>query len=349
MSLKLIESFDGQRTYVDLKWQSRTSHAGSYVSAPTGQSGTWFQQPGNGTCLKWSDLNYSGDTLIVGWLVELPSVSPGSNNQAVGMFSEWDGSTQTHHAYIDFDAAGRPQLKRGQEGTVIATGSIPFPFGSGCRYLEMKAKIDNSAGLFILKIDEVEYMNVTGLDTQNGGTARCNQFMPMGQRAGGNAWAAKIRDVYICGSDGSVNNDFLGVVKTGVKTVTGAGASAQFTPSAGSNFQNVDDGTTVDGDTTYNSSTTVNHIDSFALSSSGLSAGTIKGTQSTIIARKDNVDPRAVAALIRSGGTNFPQTTQQLGPVFQVFREIQETDPNTSAAWTQANLDAMELGYKLIS
>jgi hypothetical protein len=347
MSLKFIDSGDGQRTYDSSKW-NRSTGSPSWVSAPSGQSGTWFQLSNNGQRSRY-DISYTGDTLIVGFRVELPSSLTGSTPLAI--FGEHNGTTITQHIYIDINgSSGFRIFQSASNGSLITSGGTAPSFGSGCRYFEIKVKVHDSSGTVEIREDEVTLWSVSGLDTRNGGSGYCNLFSVLSATASNVSTNWKFRDVYICGSDGSVNNDFLGVFKSGVKTVTGAGNSAQFTPSAGSNYQNVDDGTTVDNDSTYNSSSNAGDVDTFALSSSGLSSGAvIRGTQTSVVVRKDDADPRTAATVIRRSGTNYAQASLSLGSSYVLNREIQETDPSTSAAWTQSGMDAMELGYKVVS
>ena len=354
MTLKLIDSGDGQRTYDSSKWNGGTGSV-TWVSAPSGQSGTWFQLPsGGGSTGRRIDLiSYTGDTLVAGYRVELPASI--ASTLPLARFGELTTGTHTGHVTIAVKSDGMIEVRRGlnyDTGTIIGTSTTPIPFGTGVRYLEFKVKVHDSTGTVEVKCDEVSLYTLTGADTQNGGTSKCNCFtvLGLGQGAAFVQTQWKFRDVYVCGTDGSVNNNFLGVFKTGVKTVSGAGNSAQFTPSAGSNFQNVDDGTTVDNDTTYNSSSTVGHIDTFAMTSSGLASNAvIRGTQTQVVMRKDDVDPRSGATVLRSGSTNFAQTAVSLGTSYILDRVIQEVDPNTTNAWTQSNLDAVEVGYKVDS
>lgn len=354
MTLKLIDSGDGQRTYDSVKFGGGSGGV-TWVSAPSGQTGTWLQFVGgsqNGR--RWQDTSYTNDTLIAGFRAEIPSSNPAVAN-FLARFGEWDGGTFISHVIFMFNTSGLIEVRRNNDaGTLIGTSTKRIPWGSGVRMFEFKVKVDNSAGTAEMRIDEEVFIALSSVDTNNGGTAKCNTFNALGTGQGAAFGQAlwKHRDIYVCGTDGSVNNDFLGVCKAAVKLVNAAGASAQFTPSAGSNHQNVDDGTTVDDDTTYNESDVVDEIDSFGLTSSGMPAGaSIKGTQTTLIAKKTDADPRTIASLIRSGGTNYPQTTQALGTTYQGFREIQENDPDTAAPWTQPDLDdsSTELGYKLIS
>jgi hypothetical protein len=345
MTLKLIDSGDGQRTYDATKWSGNTGSP-TWNSAPSGQSGTWFTLSNSGQ-RRWQDVSLSGDTLILGFRVELPSSLSGETPLAI--FGEWDGSANTQHLYIGILSTGF-QLRQGASnaGTIGGVQGTPLAFGSGCRYIEVKVKVHDSAGTVEIRQDEVVLLSVSGIDTRQGDTGICNSISILSATASNTSTNWKFRDVYICDTAGSVNNNFLGVFKTGVKTVSGAGNSAQFTPSAGSNFQNVDDGATVDNDTTYNFSSNVGDTDTFALTSSGLaSSAVIRGTQTSVIMRKDDIDPRSGATVIRSGGTSYPQTSLSLGTSYVQNQLIQELDPDTSVTWIQSGLDAIELGYKV--
>ena len=347
MTLKLIDSGDGQQTYDSSKWAGG-SGTRSWVSAPSGQSGTWFQLS-NGPQRRFQDVSYTGDTPILGFRTELPSSGP--TNSPLAIFGYWNGSANVQHLYIDITPTGFRLLDGASNGSVLTTGGTPFTYGSGVRYIEIKVKVHSSTGTVEIREDEVVLWSATGVDTQQGATAIANSCSILSATASNVTTNWKFRDVYICGTDGSANNNFLGVFKTGVKTVSGAGNSAQFTANgAATPRECVDDGTTVDNDTTYASSATAGQQDTHALTSSGLTSGAvIRGTQTNIVMRKDDVDPRSGAAVIRSGSTDYPQTTLSLGTSYVLDRLIQEVDPNTSSAWLQTNLDAAELGYKVIS
>jgi hypothetical protein len=58
---------------------------------------------------------------------------------------------------------------------------------------------------------------------------------------------------------------------------------------------------------------------------------------------------RQIAEVCRSGGTNYVGTTQTLGSSYLMYRQIHETDPATSAAWTQTGLNSAEFGVKVVA
>lgn len=131
---------------------------------------------------------------------------------------------------------------------------------------------------------------------------------------------------------------------------TGAGASTQWTPSAGSNWQNVDDGVVPDDDTTYNASATLNQRDMFACGGAARSTADIRLWVGARVRRTDTTgaDP-GIKLSVRSGATNgdsiefiLPDDTD-----WHTLWYYWDLDPSTAANWTEANAEAAEIGYIL--
>jgi len=154
-------------------------------------------------------------------------------------------------------------------------------------------------------------------------------------------------DIYFQNQSGSVNNDFLGDSRIITLKPNGAGASTQWTPSANSNYQNVDD-TTSDGDSTYNYSGTVGQIDTFAMEDiSG--SGTIKGIAINLVARKDDASARQVSPITRVGSTNYEGSAHTMAATYVMYQSIRETNPATASAWLVSEVNAAEIGYKMVA
>jgi hypothetical protein len=125
----------------------------------------------------------------------------------------------------------------------------------------------------------------------------------------------------------------------------GAGNYAQWdtTASAG-NYAAVDEIPYSASD--YNSSSTLNEIDSFDMTTlSGLSD--IFGVQVNIVCKKTDAGYRRISEFCRSNSTDYVGTEFPVGDDDAIFSTVRAVDPNTSAAWTQANLNNAEFGYKL--
>jgi hypothetical protein len=127
---------------------------------------------------------------------------------------------------------------------------------------------------------------------------------------------------------------------------SGAGAETQWTPSAGSNYQNVDENPE-NGDTDYNKSNTVGQVDTYAMANLVSVAGLIYGVQYLEYARKDNAGTRTIAPVARIGGADYLGSNVNLSDSYAYTREIKELSPATAAAWTISEINAMEFGVKV--
>ncbi len=123
---------------------------------------------------------------------------------------------------------------------------------------------------------------------------------------------------------------------------TGNGGLTQWTPSAGANWENVDE-TTPDG-TTYNSEATVGEIDRYTNGALGYTPTAILGIQECLHMTKGGTMQRGRANLI-SGASVATGTYQDLsGSQFAAIYDFFDTDPATAAAWSAAGVNAVQIG-----
>lgn len=163
------------------------------------------------------------------------------------------------------------------------------------------------------------------------------------------ASSADFEDLYICDGSGSINNDFLGDMRVDCYLPNGNGNSSQLVGSDSNstdNYQLVDE-TSQNGDSDYVQSSTVNNKDTYAVADMSHTPANIFGTQLNMIAKKDDSGTRSICSVCRSGGTDYDGDTQALGTTYVDYRQIRETDPATSSAWTRSNLNSAEFGVKV--
>jgi len=126
----------------------------------------------------------------------------------------------------------------------------------------------------------------------------------------------------------------------------GAGNYTQWTPSAGSNWQNVKEVTADDG-TTYNEKAgNLDYKDSFSFGNTS-GSGTINYVR--IYARYYSTHAEGAWTLFfRISGTDYYSSncTQPSVASWQDDYKQWATNPNTSSAWQWAELDAIEAGYR---
>ena len=240
---------------------------------------------------------------------------------------------------------GYLQILRGT--TVLATGTTQL--GVGVYYhIQVKATIHLTAGSVEVRLNNETEISVSGVNTRQSANAYADRVGFIG----GGAWTAPfyIDDYVALDTQGTVNNDFLGDRRVYLKLADGAGNYAEWTPSAGANWQNIDDAAQ-DGDTTYNSSGTPGQKDSFAFAGAGLT-GTVNGLMMLWRVRKDDAGTRNIRRLIRIAGADYVGASLPNMPDAYVYQqEILEQNPATSpeSAWTTAVVDAAEYGYDLES
>lgn len=104
-----------------------------------------------------------------------------------------------------------------------------------------------------------------------------------------------------------------------------------------------------DGDDSYNSDSTPGDIDLFTLTSLPAGAQNIAAVDPIVYARKDDAGTRTITNHIKSGTTVVDGPNIALSTTYQYIDNIQQTDPNTSAAWTVTGVNNLLVGYKEIA
>jgi hypothetical protein len=262
--------------------------------------------------------------------------APNGGNRVISV-SNADGGEQTR-VWL----ASTTELRVSRlDGTQLATYTIPTSVQNRWVYYEVYFKIADSGGRCLVKMDGVTVIDFTG-DTKNAGTSTNVAMVNFGGTGG--STASFIDDVYVCDGLGSRNNTFLGEVRVLPMVTTGAGSSTQFTPTSGSNWDTVNDTGT---DTTYNSSFTPGQRDTYNVTD--VSVATVVGVQTSTRVKKLDVGSGLIKPAIKSGSTVAYGTTQSALSTAYTYLDLWETDPNTSAAWTQSAINALEIGAEIVA
>lgn len=250
----------------------------------------------------------------------------------------------THHLNVALSSTAPFDLIVRNGSTTLATLTAGITTGTWY-YIELVGKIHDSTGYYEVWMNGVSLGSGTSQDTRNGGTGTCDRY-ELGsslENSTLNNNTVKFDDTYFGTVSGS---DHLGDVREAILLPSGAGTSTQFTPSAGSNYQNVDDATS-DSDTTYNSDSTVSDKDTFAMGNLPSTAGSVWSARQILYARKDDAGSRTARQVIRVSGTDYEGSSLTLSDTYLPFIELRTVSPATSSAWTQSEIDGCEHGYKV--
>ena len=253
----------------------------------------------------------------------------------------------TCHVELKKRTDGKIAAYRG-DGTLLAVGTATL--GATMRYIEAKVTINNTTGRVIVKVDGATDIDTGGggVDTQNGGNAYVTSIvLGTGDATSLTSFSMWFDDLVIADTAGSVNNDFLGDVRVEAIYATGTGNSAQFTPSAGANWENVDDNPP-DDDVTYNKSSTAGHKDTFAFGNLSSSTGTVLAVCPTLRMRKEDAGARQMRAVCRLAAVETESADIAPQTQYDFYQSVFETKPG-GGAWTPTDVDGAEFGYKIQS
>jgi len=352
MALKWFDGFESYTDYLDV-------NALIYPVAgnAAGGDGCLFSSDygRNGNGMKMADWNHvttftllsapSSNTHIMGVALYLPYTGTPTSQWNTPSIALYDGSG-TKHVSFHLDENRDIDVYDGANSVIATTSGVSI-LSQAWYYIEIKAIIDDSVGQIVIKVNGTNILTTTAdKDTLNGSNAYVQKVYFSGAYGIANAYWDDF--YWLDGSGDAPHNDFLGDIRVDVLRPNGAGSHTEFTPSAGSNYQNVDETPGPDDDTTYNDGDTTNDEDSYALGNLPAPSGTtIYGVKSQITARKTDAGDRKCKVITRSGGSDYLGAEISLLDSFQTMAEIDEDNPDDSSAWEDADVNGMEVGIKV--
>ncbi len=281
---------------------------------------------------------------FVGFAVMFPAFPSGT--QITFLRIKDSGNTQLE---LNVSAANKITITR--NGTLLATGTttvVPSTF----YFIEFGVVISSScsANTVLAKLGGTTEVTVpTSTNCQATANATANQIQLVRDGNFGGTTCVTFDDFYVCDSSGSANNTFLGDVRVETIYPTGAGTHTTFAlTGAASNYAAVNEHPS-DGDTSYVSSATPGNIDTYTFGSLSSTPTAIFGIQVDLTNRKDDAGSRGAAAALRTAATDYVGPTFPVLDSYAITPSIFETDPNTAAAWTQTEVNALEAGIKVVS
>lgn len=215
-------------------------------------------------------------------------------------------------------------------------------------YFEAKVTINSSTGAVTIYKNGTAILTLTGVNTQNSTNATQDRVRLSSIASNTASHTTYFCDLYILNTSGATNNDILGECRVENLLPSGAGTTTQFTPSTGSNYQNVDDSGTPDDDSTYNEDATLNDIDLYAMGNLASSSGAVKGACIKAWAKRTDVSAKTIGLGLRSGSTNDFDAGQSVNSSYGYFARLMDQNPVTAADFTYSEINAIEVGLKVV-
>lgn len=212
-------------------------------------------------------------------------------------------------------------------------------------YVEIRLKCSSTVGEVEIRLNgnPTPALLVTGVNTGSGSVEQLKFHTNAVGTRDHSAWY--LLDV----TGGAPFNTFLGHVRYAALLPTAEGATTGWTPLSGTdNALMVDDDGSQDGDATYDSAGNVGDTDTYVTGNIPTPSSSILAVVPVLHAKKSDAGVRAIKHVIRRSGTDYPGAVDQyLGSTYTAYRDPVLTDPSTAAAWTDAGIDAMEVGLKV--
>lgn len=261
------------------------------------------------------------------------ATAPASNEEKIIEFADTGGSTKSYFTLT----SGRVFKYYNNAGTLIATGTTAL--STNTWYLiHIQTSTGSGNQAYELKINGTSELSGTANQlTNNHGS------IYIGKRDNLNSQSIDLfyDDVYI--DDAAF---VTGIEIKRLAPIANGSTAAQWTAGTGASDYTQIDEVVPDAADYIKSGTTANHAHYFDLASCATAgvSGTIKAVKALALVREDSSVTSADQVRFKSGATTTNTSSFNHSTTAVYVAKIEENDPNTAAAWTTTNLDALEIG-----
>jgi hypothetical protein len=331
-----------QTTQMDRKYASRT---GSFASA----SGRVFGTAGSLSAPVYVTPSLGlADTWGVAFALNLLAQVADLNTDAEGFyFEKVAGTEQVHIEFVNNAGSFEIKVMRGATQLSITTETFVY---NAWHHFEFKVTVHPSTGAFELRHNEVNVLSATGQNTANDGTSQADVFAARFETVSTNAI---FDDICVWNGTGSTNNNFIGDSVVEAVEVNGAGATTQWTPSAGSNFDNVNDpGTSAPDDAGaggFNGSDTAAQLDLYACTDLTQIQGNILWVQLDTQLAMATAGSRSVDTKYRDPDTTVVDIATHAVTLttYDSFFDVMDVNPNSLTTWDVADINGGQFGVEV--
>lgn len=275
--------------------------------------------------------------IYVGFAVNFTGTAPSGGNVAL-----YGDAGATSHLSLTVNSSGNLRLLRGGTELLISESA---GFTNAWHFIEVRATIDNSTGICQVRVDGATspLFDFSG-DTRNGGTNTTIDRVRFAS-SGSNS-TVRFTDVYLLDTSGSAPlNTWLGDLRVDALAPSGAGNSTGWTPSAGSNWDCVEEVPEATAD--YVSATDSGTEDLYALADMDTTVADVLAVKVQHYAQKSDAGASSIVPVLRYSGTDYDGDSVALATSWAKTDQTWTTNPGTSEAWTRSQVDALEAGMKV--
>lgn len=338
MAVELIEDFALTTTLNDIFTGSGCSvvaavgRFGSAAMRTAANVGRIFTFSGNRT------------TVIVNQAIMISTVIAGAAD-IIG-WALYDGASS--QVGMSINALGQIRIGRGANesgiGTVLGTSAQSLLTGIPY-HVETKITIDDTAGVVEVWVNGVQWLNLTSQDTKS----TANAYATAIKWYQGNS-AAGILDfsqIVVMNTTGSYMNDLIGDIRLLTDPPTGDSATEQMSLSTGSNSFALVDETPGNDDTDYIFDSVSGNTTRFTFPNLAVSPTTVFCVAERVKAKKTDAGAKTFNHNMSSNAVVDNGPNQSPGTSYTYFTNVWYRNPDGTVAWTEATVNAAEIGVKI--
>jgi len=275
----------------------------------------------------------------------LPSGSEGT----IVLWNDSAGSAQCSLGFWPSDGLLRVHRGGSTATTVIATASAALT-QDAWHAIEMRYQITSATvGIVEVWLDGTRVVNFSG---DAAATANVNVLSVLlgalftaSASTGMTGVYYAFDDIAINDTAGSVNNGRAGDGRVVLLSPTGAGSNSGLTrggTDTGANWSQTSE--LPPSLTQYVFGATAALRDTYALGDLPVTPASISAVEVIALAQNNDAGAGSLGLTVKSSSTTNEGTAQALGTSAAYLRQLYETDPATSTAWTAAGVNALEAG-----
>jgi len=226
--------------------------------------------------------------------------------------------------------------------TDVATSERVIAAG-GWYYIEVYYLPDDSTGVCTIRVNGTEWLTFSG-DTRNGDNLAVVRLKYRSNQVGVTTNDCYFDDLVINDTSGSVNNTWPGQQKLYLAVPNAAGDQTDLTPSAGNNWDCVDEIPTSTAD--YVSSATATEYDLYNITDPLAGTETLGSVVLNIVAKIDSGSGN-IATTLKANVTEDDGANIGLTEAWQLYQQAWAVNPDDSAAWAPADIDDLQIGVEI--
>jgi len=349
---QFLDGFDHYATAdIGAKWDN-TDMAITIDSTTFRNSGKSLRVTSAGTYQVSKRLNVAARNIVFGYGLLVQSAPSGTAFGTAGAFTVLSNEPSSGStAQLAFCLASDGKLHVGRCSATSVNNLTATDIGSGTQvfssntwyYVEVRVSIHDTPGAIEVRVNGVVDLLLTGIDTKANATLDVAEYLHLRALATATYWD----DLYVRteASSTEVTGGFLGDIKVKPYYPNADGTYTAMTCSTGTTHYTLVD-ETAPNTTDYVSSSTALQKDSYGFQDAS-ETGSIKAVQVGAYCYKADAGFRGAEVFIKSGATEVFGASQPLSTTGKYVLKVFEQDPNTSADWSQTNLNAAEFGVRI--